>query len=195
MFLFEILFFTCIILIAILLFKLKSFKLNADSSLKQFLDLQGRSTSDRSTYEDREQKLHQTITGLREVLSEEQRIIKRKEIDLKNQETELLKNIAEVQKNLDEETENRKKVVSQKKSSEVRLGFIAETLAPFLDQFDFNPENCSFLGKPIDYISFDDDAVTLIEIKSGNSQLNSKQRHIRDLVKNNQVNWKEIRIK
>lgn len=195
MFLFEILFFTCIILIAILLFKLKSFKLNADSSLKQFLDLQGRSTSDRSTYEDREQKLHQTITGLREVLSEEQRIIKRKELDLKNQETELLKNIAEVQKNLDEETENRKKVVSQKKSSEVRLGFIAETLAPFLDQFDFNPENCSFLGKPIDYISFDDDAVTLIEIKSGNSQLNSKQRHIRDLVKNNQVNWKEIRIK
>jgi predicted Holliday junction resolvase-like endonuclease len=195
MFLFEILFFTCIILIAILLFKLKSFKLNADSSLKQFLDLQGRSTSDRSTYENREQKLHQTITGLREVLSEEQRIIKRKELDLKSQETELLKNIAEVQKNLDEETENRKKVVSQKKSSEVRLGFIAETLAPFLDQFDFNPENCSFLGKPIDYISFDDDAVTLIEIKSGNSQLNSKQRHIRDLVKNNQVNWKEIRIK
>jgi predicted Holliday junction resolvase-like endonuclease len=182
-------------LIAILLFKLKSFKLNADSSLKQFLDLQGRSTSDRSTYENREQKLHQTITGLREVLSEEQRIIKRKELDLKSQETELLKNIAEVQKNLDEETENRKKVVSQKKSSEVRLGFIAETLAPFLDQFDFNPENCSFLGKPIDYISFDDDAVTLIEIKSGNSQLNSKQRHIRDLVKNNQVNWKEIRIK
>ena len=70
MFLFEILFSTCIILIAILLFKLKSFKLNADSILKQFLDLQGRLTADKNTYENREQKLHQTITGLREVLSE-----------------------------------------------------------------------------------------------------------------------------
>ena len=70
-----------------------------------------------------------------------------------------------------------------------------ETLAPFLDQFDFDPENCVFLGKPIDYISFDDDAVTLIEVKSGKSQLNARQRHIRDLVKSNQVNWKEIRIK
>ena len=195
MFLFEILFFTCIILIAILLYKLKSYKLNADSSLKQFLDSQSQLTADRNTYEDREQKLHETITGLRQVLSEEQQIIKTKELDLKNQESELLQNIAEVQKNLDEETENRKKVVSQKKSSEVRLGNIAETLAPFLDQFEFNPENCVFLGKPIDYISFDDEIITFIEVKMGKSQLSSKQRHIRDLIKNKQVAWKEIRIK
>jgi predicted Holliday junction resolvase-like endonuclease len=195
MFLFEILFSTCIILIAILLFKLKSFKLNADSLLKQFLDLQGQLTADKNTYEDREQKLHQTITGLREVLSEEQQIIKTKELDLKNQEAGLLKNIAEVQKNLDEETENRKKVVSQKKSSEVRLGNIAETLAPFLDQFDFDPENCIFLGKPIDYISFEDEIITFIEVKSGKAQLSTKQRHIRDLIKDKQVAWKQIRIK
>jgi|TARA_R110000824_G_scaffold54248_9_gene149741 predicted Holliday junction resolvase-like endonuclease len=195
MFLFEILFSTCIILIAILLFKLKSFKLNADSILKQFLDLQGRLTADKNTYENREQKLHQTITGLREVLSEEQQIIKTKELDLKSQEAGLLKNIAEVQKNLDEETENRKKVVSQKKSSEVRLGLISETLAPFLDQFDFDPENCIFLGKPIDYISFEDEIITFIEVKSGQAQLSTKQRHIRDLVKDKQIAWKQIRIK
>lgn len=94
-----------------------------------------------------------------------------------------------------EETEKHKKILSQKKSSEVRLGHIAETLAPFLDQFNFEPEQCSFLGKPIDYISFGDDEITLIEIKSGNSQLNSKQRTIRDQVINKQINWKEIRIK
>ena len=104
-------------------------------------------------------------------------------------------NIAEVEKNLEEETESRKKTLSQKKSSEVRLGNIAETLAPFLDQFDFDPENCIFLGRPIDYISFEDEVVTLIEVKSGKSQLNTKQRHIRDLIKNKQVAWKEIRIK
>lgn len=88
-----------------------------------------------------------------------------------------------------------KELLSQKKSSETRIGHISETIAPFLDQFDFNPENCAFLGKPIDYISFEEDSVTLIEIKSGKSQLSKKQRRIRDLVKDGKIYWKEIRIK
>lgn len=96
---------------------------------------------------------------------------------------------------LDSISEEKKKITSQKKSSEVRLGHIAETLAPFLDQFEFDPETCVFLGKPIDYISFADDEITFIEVKSGKSQLNSRQRHIRDQVKSKLVNWKEIRIK
>ena len=112
-----------------------------------------------------------------------------------DREKELADHITSLEETLSQTEDLRKTTLSQKKSSEVRLGHIAETLAPFLDQFDFDPENCVFLGKPIDYISFDDDAVTLIEVKSGKSQLSSKQRHIRDLVKSNQVNWKEIRIK
>ena len=40
-----------------------------------------------------------------------------------------------------------------------------------------------------------DDEITFIEVKSGNSQLNKKQRHIRDQVKAKLVNWKEVRIK
>lgn len=111
-----------------------------------------------------------------------------------HQEKELLLHISSLEKQLADSESTRRTTLSQKKSSEVRLGHIAETLAPFLDQFNFDPENCVFLGKPIDYISFDDDSVTLIEVKSGKSQLNSKQRHIRDLVKSGQVNWKEIRI-
>ena len=112
-----------------------------------------------------------------------------------DREKELCGQISSLETTLSQTENLRKTTLSQKKSSEVRLGHIAETLAPFLDQFDFDPENCVFLGKPIDYISFDDDAITLIEVKSGKSQLSSKQRHIRDLVKSNQVNWKEIRIK
>ena len=112
-----------------------------------------------------------------------------------DREKELADHITSLEETLSQTENLRKTTLSQKKSSEVRLGHIAETLAPFLDQFNFDPENCVFLGKPIDYISFDDDAVTLIEVKSGKSQLSSKQRHIRDLVKSNQVNWKEIRIK
>ena len=158
-------------------------------------NLNNRLLEQKTSHDSRESHLQKTITGLQDALCSEQKSIKAREIELKTKETQLEKNLTEVQKNLEEETESRKKVLSQKKSSEVRLGHIAETLAPFLDQFDFDPENCVFLGKPIDYISFDDDAVTLIEVKSGKSQLNSKQRHIRDLVKSNQVNWKEIRIK
>ena len=105
------------------------------------------------------------------------------------------KQLFETQDKLEQETEQRKKVLSQKKSGEVRLGHIAETLAPFLDQFDFDPENCCFMGKPIDYVSFGDDEITFIEVKSGNAQLSSKQRHIRDLVKQKLVSWKEVRIK
>ena len=113
---------------------------------------------------------------------------------LKETEKNLNKQIKDLESELESIIDDKKKITSQKKSSEVRLGHIAETLAPFLDQFDFDPENCVFLGKPIDYISFADDEITLIEVKSGKSQLNSRQRHIRDQVKRNLVAWKEIRI-
>ena len=108
---------------------------------------------------------------------------------------QLERQLSDAEEELKQETEQRKKVLSQKKSGEVRLGHVAETLAPFLDQFDFDPENCCFMGKPIDYISFGDDEITFIEVKSGNAQLSSKQRHIRDLVKGKLVSWKEVRIK
>ena len=110
-------------------------------------------------------------------------------------ETDYIKNKNDLENQIFEISEQKKKVTSQKKSSEVRLGHIAETLAPFLDQFEFDPETCVFLGRPIDYISFGDDEITFIEVKSGKSQLNSKQRHIRDQVKAKLVSWKEVRIK
>lgn len=103
--------------------------------------------------------------------------------------------IEKLEKDLYNEEQSRKTTLSQKKSSEVRLGNIAEKLAPFLEDFPYDPEDAIFAGKPIDYIVFDDEAVVFVEIKSGNSQLSKKQRHIRDLIKNNCVEWKEIRIK
>ena len=87
-----------------------------------------------------------------------------------------------------------KQLLSQKKSSETRIGHISETIAPFLESFEFNPEECAFLGKPIDYISFSKEAITIVEIKSGKAQLTKKQRQIRDLIKDGKVYWKEVRI-
>ena len=103
--------------------------------------------------------------------------------------------IEKLEQDLYNEEQSRKTTLSQKKSSEVRLGQIAEKLAPFLEDFPYSPEDATFLGQPIDYIIFDDDSIVFLEIKTGKSQLSAKQRHIRDLVKNKYVEWKEIRIK
>jgi predicted Holliday junction resolvase-like endonuclease len=103
--------------------------------------------------------------------------------------------IEKLEQDLYNEEQSRKTTLSQKKSSEVRLGQIAEKLAPFLEDFPYNPEDATFLGQPIDYIIFDDTSIVFVEIKTGKSKLSAKQRHIRDLVKNKYVEWKEIRIK
>jgi len=102
--------------------------------------------------------------------------------------------IENLEKNLYNEEQSRRTTLSQKKSSEVRLGHIAEKLAPFLEDFPYSPEDATFLGQPIDYIVFDDSSVVFVEIKTGKSKLSAKQRHIRDLIKNKFVEWKEIRI-
>ena len=87
-----------------------------------------------------------------------------------------------------------KKLLGQKKSSEIRTGQIAETLAPFLDTFPYNPKQAHFLGNPIDYIVFADNEVAFVEIKSGKSRLTQGQQHIRNLIKAGKVVWKELRI-
>jgi len=145
-------------------------------------------------HQEREANSNQTIQKLQDALNKNQNSNQEFHKDHKKKEIELNSKIQDLQKKLDDETQARKKVLSQKKSGEVRLGHIAETLAPFLDQFEFEPERCSFLGQPIDYISFGDDEITFIEVKSGNSQLSQKQRHIRDLIKQKSVSWKEVRI-
>lgn len=176
-------------------FQLKEKQFNADSLGKQNTDLRNQLTQNYSQFQERESYFKQTIDKLQSSFNKEQELIKERKFELDLKEQKLLKELNDLEERLATETEGRKKVTSQKKSSEVRLGHIAETLAPFLDQFDFDPENCTFLGKPIDYISFGDNEITFIEVKSGNSQLSKKQRYIRDLVKNKLVTWKEVRIK
>jgi predicted Holliday junction resolvase-like endonuclease len=98
--------------------------------------------------------------------------------------------VAKARKELLEEKEAKKKVLSQKKSGEVRLGHIAEKLAPFLEDFTYDPSNATFLGQPIDYIVFEDEEIVFVEIKSGNAKLSPKQKHIKELIENNCVSWK-----
>jgi len=86
------------------------------------------------------------------------------------------------------------KTLSQKKSSEVRTGHLVEKMAPFLDEFPFSPDKCIPLFKPIDYLHFDENMISFIEIKSGKAQLSKKQRNIRDLIKAGNVEFKIVRV-
>tara|TARA_R110000824_G_scaffold64236_1_gene167911 strand:+ start:5018 stop:5389 length:372 start_codon:yes stop_codon:yes gene_type:complete len=87
------------------------------------------------------------------------------------------------------------KLLSQKKSSEVRTGQIAEHFMPLLKEFKYNRKQARFLASPIDFIIFEEDEVIFMEVKTGKSQLNKNQRRIRDQIKNNQVRWEVLRIK
>lgn len=86
------------------------------------------------------------------------------------------------------------KLLGQKKSSEVRTGKITEQIAPFLSDYPRNPRTARFIGDPIDFIHFDDDKVTFVEVKSGKSQLSKKQRGIRDMIKDGKVEFIVYRV-
>ena len=88
-----------------------------------------------------------------------------------------------------------RKLYSQKKQSEVRLGQITEQLVPFLNQFPYDPTRAQFLGRPIDYIIFQEDKVIFVEVKSGNSRLSKKQKLIKSNIEEGKVEFHEIRIK
>lgn len=90
--------------------------------------------------------------------------------------------------------ENYRKLLSQKKSSEVRLGQISENLAPFLKDFKYNPKEAHFIGMPIDYIIFEEDKIVFLEVKSGESRLSQKQTNIKRLIKEGKIEWDEMRI-
>ena len=59
------------------------------------------------------------------------------------------------------------------RSRAVLAGNFSEQLAPYLPNFPFNPSECKFIGKPVDFIVFhglDEKNVTgvsFVEVKSG----------------------------
>ena len=105
---------------------------------------------------------------------------------------EALGNLTE---DLQTRTDEFRKLLSHKKSSEVRLGNIAEQLAPFLSDFPYDPKSLRFLGQPIDFVLFGDDSIRFIEVKSGNSNLSSSQRKARDLIRDGKVSFEIYRIR
>lgn len=86
------------------------------------------------------------------------------------------------------------KQVGRNKSIEVRTGQIMEKIVPFLEVFKHNPDNICHLGQPIDYICWEDDEIVIVEVKSGNAKMTSKQRAIKKLIEDKKVRFELIRL-
>lgn len=86
------------------------------------------------------------------------------------------------------------------RSQSVILGKVTEHLIPFHQNFPYNPKEARFIGSPIDMIVFqgidNEEEVTIyiLEIKTGTSSLNKRQKLVRDAVENNRVFWRELNI-
>ena len=83
------------------------------------------------------------------------------------------------------------------RSRAVSFGKTIEHYVPFMKNFPVEPKDVQFFGKPIDYIAFADRgnkakcSVHFIEVKSGNSKLNSHQKNIKSAILKGRVHWHE----
>lgn len=115
---------------------------------------------------------------------------------LEEEQKELVLELNKIKTEHAEEIEKSRILLSQKKSSETRLGIISENLVPLLGQLPYDPRSLRHLGQPIDYIYFDYEnaEVVFVEVKSGNSKESYRQKLIKNIIKNGKVHYEELRI-
>jgi hypothetical protein len=82
-------------------------------------------------------------------------------------------------------------------------GQITEHLAPFFPELlaEFNPRDARFIGTPVDFVIFDglDEGseicdVVFVEVKTGKSGLNTRERKVRDAIRAGRVGWRLVRL-
>ena len=101
---------------------------------------------------------------------------------------------------------------ARKKSLDAQRNFVrgqvGEHFTPFMPDFPYNPIACQFLGKPVDYVIFQnvnecvegtvnisEVQIILADVKTGNSRLSKSQEVIKQAIVNGQVYFKEFRLK
>ena len=86
------------------------------------------------------------------------------------------------------------------RSRAVLTGQFTEQLAPILPNFNYNPTECKFIGKPIDFLVFkgldkkDIEEVVFLEVKTQNSKLSETEKSLKGAIQNKRVSWEEYRI-
>lgn len=102
------------------------------------------------------------------------------------------------QKLLSVVTEQRAEAIKQSRA--VNRGLVAEQLAPHMAGFAYNPKDCSFLGKPCDYIVFDGldagvlKSIVFLEVKTGSSGMNARERQVRAAVQEARVSYEIFKL-
>jgi predicted Holliday junction resolvase-like endonuclease len=87
-----------------------------------------------------------------------------------------------------------------RRSKNLTKGKVAVHLAPFSVNGRLNPSEIVYLGGPIDMISFtniekgEDLSIDFIEIKTGNSALNKKQRLIKKAINDCRIYYRTVNI-
>jgi predicted Holliday junction resolvase-like endonuclease len=81
----------------------------------------------------------------------------------------------------------------------VNLGKILEKIAPSFNGFGYPTRDCRLMLEPIDYVIFSGlsqnaviEAITFLDVKSGNARLTAKQRDIANAVENGHVECETI---
>jgi predicted Holliday junction resolvase-like endonuclease len=86
------------------------------------------------------------------------------------------------------------------RSQAVIAGKVQEQLVPYLPGFGFNPKDARFLGSPVDLIVFDGldqgslRRIVFLEVKTGGSGLSSRERQLRNAVREQRVEWCALRL-
>lgn len=101
----------------------------------------------------------------------------------------------------EEKVELKERTAKISKTSEVQaratnIGFILERLAPALDTFRFDRNDCRSIFDPIDYIIFEGlsqkgrvSKILFADVKTGKAPLSPKQKHIRSLVQAKKIQF------
>jgi predicted Holliday junction resolvase-like endonuclease len=86
------------------------------------------------------------------------------------------------------------------RSLAVTAGKVHEQLLPYLPDFPYNPKDVRFLGSPVDLVIFDGLAegqvrrIVFIEVKTGAASLSERERDIREVIQDGEVEWAELRV-
>lgn len=90
---------------------------------------------------------------------------------------------------------------SAKRAKTTVSGQIYETFTPFLPEWQWNPKDAHFIGYGIDFLVFDglteekdDVSIYFIEVKTGKSRQNKREKFIEKAVLDGRVSYKVIRL-
>ena len=88
-----------------------------------------------------------------------------------------------------------------RQSRAVLGGLVSEQIAPLLPDFPFDPGDCRFIGKPVDFIVFSGmneqniSEVIFLEVKSGVSKsMNQQEKALREVIQARRVRWEQLDI-